>query len=212
MLRRSLTFTFMVFSTFAMATLTAKAQPQSVAILQDQSTASKADKEKLKLLAESYFEKKQYREAIVTLNRLLKLEPARVWARWYIGQAYEALHHNREALSFYLEAMRVRPSDSTWDADHRAMVVSNVGGAIIGLSKETTLELILPDFKRRIEHMPQSAWAHSMLGQLYAAYGKNQEAYEALSEALRLAPHDPSWDKDQETYTRSVLAKVGDQN
>ena len=209
MFRRSLTFTFALFSLFANTALSAKTdQQQSSKSKQDESAASKPDKQTLKLLGESYFENKQYRAAIVTFNKLLKLDPTTAWPRWYIGRAYEALHHNREALYFYLEAMRVGPADDTWDADHRATVVSNAGSAIVGLSKETTLELALPSFQERIEHMPRSAWARSMLGQLYSAYGRDQEAYDALSEALRLAPDDPSWDKNQEAYTRSVLARL----
>jgi tetratricopeptide (TPR) repeat protein len=132
------------------------------------------DTDALYHLADLYFRNAQYKEAIETYKKVLKLKPDLGYAYLQIGTAYDRMNQPAEAVTAFHSAIKYMPA--------YAVAYNNLG---IAYGKLNKLGEEVNSLKRAISLRPRYASARYNLGVTYLKMGNKKLAlseYEALKD------------------------------
>jgi S1-C subfamily serine protease/cytochrome c-type biogenesis protein CcmH/NrfG len=121
-----------------------------------------------------------YRGMLNHARSLVEKYPAHYYAQCSLGNAYGNLGHLNEAITAFLEALRIKPDS--------AFAWHNLGTAYCKLGRATEA---ITAYKQAIKLKLDWAVAWSSLGIIYIECGRTKEGISAHEEAVRLKPSDP---------------------
>jgi tetratricopeptide (TPR) repeat protein/TolB-like protein len=126
-------------------------------------------------LATAYFKAGRLQEAARSYLRVTELQPDNAWAFGNLGVTYMELGANRRAIESLEKSLAITPDAYTF---------ANLGtvrywqGDFEGAARAT---------QDAIKLLPDEAWIHRNLGDIYARLGKRQQAEASYEEAVRLS-------------------------
>ncbi|MBC8282490.1 MAG: tetratricopeptide repeat protein [Nitrospinae bacterium] len=127
-------------------------------------------------LGKSYFELKQYQEAIDSYKAAIRIKPVSAHAHGALGASYYQLKQYQEAIAALKESIRIT------DNAHAHVIL---GGSYFELRQ---YQEAIDSYKEAIRIKPDHADAHYNLGLAYYGLKQYQEAIAALKEAIRVNP------------------------
>ncbi len=125
-----------------------------------------------------WFARCRLRKGIGLLERALVIAPFKWECRFWIGKSLQRLGEHREAISWFMEAVRQEPENPSI-AKEAANEALELGEFELGVG------LLRPGTLKR----PQDPILHYDLGIHLLLAGKPKEAYESLQRAARLEAH-----------------------
>ncbi len=126
-------------------------------------------------LAATYFKSGRLEDAALSYQRVTELRPDNAWAFGNLGVIYMELGDNRKAIENLEKSIAITPDAYTY---------ANLGtvrywqGDIEGAASAT---------QQAIKLLPDEAWIHRNLGDVYARLGRRREAEASYAEAIRLS-------------------------
>ena len=139
-------------------------------------------------------DQKRMAEALAPLEKLVRLRPREIEARYNLGTVYTALGRTADAIPCYAQVLLLKP-------DH-AMAHCNLGSA---LAQTGHLPEAVEEFEDAVRLKPDHAEAQSNLGSALTLLGRTAEALPHFAEALRLKPNDA----DAHFNYGNALAQIG---
>ena len=146
-------------------------------------------------LGEAYIRNQRYEDAILYLNKVLRMFPESPVVYSLLGKAYHMLDKVQEAIEFYQKAAKLKP-----DAE-------GVHHNLVDLYLKTgQFENAINQLKIAVRYSPNSAIIYRNFGVVYLRMGKYASSYDCFKKSIEL---NPKLEKDlKEILTK--LEKVKD--
>jgi tetratricopeptide (TPR) repeat protein len=123
------------------------------------------------------FQGRNYKEAVVLLERVVAAEPAHRRAWGDLGRAQLALQQLDGAVASFKKQLEINAFDE--------YAYPNLGLALYRQRKHQEAEAA---FKKQLELNPLDGWTYATLGEMYVEWGKYDLAVASLDKALSLNP------------------------
>ena len=128
-------------------------------------------------LGKSYFELKQYQEAIDSYKAAIRIKPVSAHAYGSLGASYFELKQYQKAIAALKESIRIKPDF--------ALAHALLGESYYQLKQ---YQEAIAALKEAIRINPDYDVAHTVLGEIYYQLKQYQDAIAGLKEAIRINP------------------------
>ena len=143
-----------------------------------------------------WFARRRLRKGMGLFERALAIAPFKWECRFWIGKSLQRLGEHKEAMSWFMEAMRQEPDNATI-AKEAANEAFELGEFELGVG------LLRPATLNR----PDDPILHYDLGVQLLLAGRPKEAYESLERAARLEAH-PNTSRLMNYVERVMMGQV----
>ena len=177
-----------------------------------------------KLLGDEFSDLEEYRNAIASYKKAIRIKPDYAEAYWGIGYAYDELEEYQNAIVSYKKAIQIKPdyADAHWGLGYTYENMGRDNEAIqkykdaLGYKPKSTIarDLLNNLEKKNYEEAtlknPQDATAHYNLGVVYYNSHYYDKAIAYFKKAIRIKPDFYQYYHLGNTYRE--LAKFGNPN